>query len=250
MARHTMHLIRSQDSTGRYVAYCGHTQHSNYNLTQSPERPDLCPKCSSKYYAEQIKSLPYRLGDRLDLSLDTRRYTYKSIYGIFDDTGAAIGFLTIKSGWGRAWYVHSWRDGGASVEDIAQDVVREPIMSFDPVKYRRKPEDGDREYGGTFSSKEQALFAVPLMVEQGKLPSRDTVFAKSQERVATLKTNMAAQDARRKLVADQRAEDMRLIQEEFGDMLASGKLTNRQHMALNKAAELLGVKFTKETVDG
>ena len=236
------HLIRSTSNSGQYTAYCGHQQQSNYNLTTSPDYPNLCSKCSSRYYREQVKESPYRLGERMDLANDPRRYKYKSIYEIYAGD-AVIGFVTIKNGWGQDWHVNSWRDGGGKIDEVARGEVRQPIMSFDVVAYRRKPEDR-MEFGGSFSSKEEALFRVPLMVEQGKLPSRDAVFANSQKNVATLREQMAAQEARRKAVADQRTEDLRLIREEFADLLASGRMTNRQHIALTKAAEMIGVKFS------
>ena len=243
MTRSSRHLIRSQDH-GEYTAYCGERSRSDHYFTNSAEWPDLCSKCSSKYYAEQAKSLAYRLGDRLDLSRDGRRYSYKSVYHVHDATNAVIGFITIKNGWGKDWHVHAW-NSFATIGDVERNEVPQPVMAHEAVKYRTKPEHGDREYGGSFSSKEQALCAVPLMAEQGKLPSRDAILAKTTEQVAVMRRNLAAQDARRKQLADQRDEQMRLIQEEFAAMLASGELTNRQHTALTTAAELLGAKLTQ-----
>lgn len=114
------HLIRSQNGNDGYAAYCGHRQQSNYNLTTLPEAYDLCSKCSPRYYTEQVKNSAYRLGDRLDLSRDGRRYSYKSIYEIRDADKVVVGFITIKNGFGMPWRVHAWK-GGVSITQVERN---------------------------------------------------------------------------------------------------------------------------------
>src|SRR4051812_18878131 len=103
-----MHLIHVEPTPNRFIAYCGHKQYSDVYMVRTPDHPSLCSKCSSKYYAQQCAKLPYRLGERLNLADDERRYDYKSIYKVFDAKASVIGFVTIANGWGKAWEVHAW----------------------------------------------------------------------------------------------------------------------------------------------
>jgi hypothetical protein len=234
------HLIRSGDARTGYIAWCGHKQYSDYNCTRVAETLDLCTKCSSKYYAEQGKTSAYRLGNRLDLSSDSRRYSYKSIYEIIRKQDAAvIGFVVIRLGWGQAWEVHAWSDSN-HVSDAIAGAFTPPQMSPDAVKYRPRP-DSAGEYGGLFSSKEQALFMVPLLVEQNKLPSYAETLAKATANFEKLRQAHKDDDADRQRAKEARAEKIQRIREEFAGLLGSGTLTNSQTTALTDAAALLGV---------
>jgi hypothetical protein len=235
------HMIRSGDAQKGYVAYCGHKQFSNIFMTE----PGMgnCSRCSSRYFSEKIKAadFPYRLGDRPDLSGDNRRWTYKSIYPIIRKSDEAVlGFVTIKQGWGKTWNVQPW-SSDLRMTDVEADAIPKPVMNSGGVQYKRKPDDV-REISCSFNSKEEALVAVPMLVAQAKLPSYAEVEIETARNASELRTRLAASEQRRKTAADQRAEDLALITEEFTGLLA-GTLSNRQRMALMKAAELIGIKL-------
>lgn len=239
----SQHLIKSGDDKKGFTAYCGHKQFSTYQMTRYEGAIDMCPKCSSKFYAEKTKTdFPYRLGERLNLATDSRRHKFKSIYEIIRNAdNAVIGFVAIKSGWGNAWYVYPWT-ATATMADVEANDIPSPNMAIHSVRFKRESETAF-EGGGTFASKEQALFAVPTMVTQGKLPSRDEVAADVAATVRTLRANLDAQKAHRQHVKAERESKMRQIAEEFSGMIAGGNLTNAQNVALTTAAELLGVKL-------
>jgi hypothetical protein len=227
------HLILSGDAEHGYTAYCGHKQQSKWRLVADPAKMD-CSKCSAKYYAEQIKDLPYRLGARLDLSKD-QCSDYKSIYPIHQKADdALIGFVTIKHGWGKPWYVHCLESGRTTEEHLTDDTVPEPVMSNESVSYKRTPDDR-REYAHSFHSKEQALSTVPLMAEQGKFSTREAIISDTRATYVRLRAYRANQ----KVKADQKAADLAMINEEIEAILASGTLTNRQQMAFSKALEIV-----------
>lgn len=243
----------------QYTAWCGHKQHTEVCLTRSPENRQLCPKCAQKYAAAQLKTtdLPYKLGDRLDLTNDPRRYAYKSIYPILDTRRAAddqvIGFVTIQNGWGKQWRVHPLHvpvEYRHARDDVPLD---EPRMFGNPVRYRRDP--GDRaEWDAVFKSKEGCLLKVPTLVEQNKLPSYQTVVATAKAQVADMRTRRwereraeEAAKARAKETADARAERLRIVTERFRAMLSGNlPLLEDDQQALRWAAELLGISLGEE----
>lgn len=236
------HLIRSGDDKTGFTAYCGHRQHSDWLMTRSATWPDLCTKCSSRFFGEKLKadaSFAYRLGERLDLTDNHLRWTYKSIYPVYGTNDVALGFIAIRTGFGLSWTVNAW-ECNATFGHLERNETPVPQMGK-PVKYRRNPEDHMEH--GSFNSKEQALYAVPMMIEQGKLRSFDAVLAEATAELERLRQNMAASAARTRQVAEERAANLRLIKEQFAGLLAAGSLTNAQTVALTTAADLLGVKL-------
>lgn len=238
------HLIRSHNSTTGYVAWCGYKAFTDYVMTRHETHPYMCSKCSSKLYADKTKSnFPYRLADRLDLKNDRpRRYVYKSIYPIIRVSDEAeIGFVTIGNGWGKCWDVRTW-NSPVTVDHVNRNELPDLTMSG-PIAYQRSPDEAG-EYGGSFNSKEEALFTVPLLVEQGKLISAEEARAKAQETFAIMRQAHEEGEADRNRLREERAETLRFIQSEFSGMVAAGALSNAQTVALTKAAELLGVTLT------
>lgn len=240
---HSPHLIREHSQKTGYIAWCGYKSFSDYSMTGYEQHPAMCSKCSAKFYAEKTKTnFPYRLADRLDLTNDPRRYTYKSIYPIIRvEDGADIGFVTITNGWGKSWEVRAWEDR-ISIGDVNRNAM--PDLTMSPgVTYRKFPDDA-REYGGSFNSKEEALFTVPLLVEQGKLISVEEARAKARKTFDTMRKAHEEGEANQKRQREERVENLRFIQTEFSEMLTAGTLSNAQTVAITKAAELLGVKLT------
>lgn len=236
------HLIRLHNRTTGYNAWCGFKSHSDFSMTTYEQSINMCTKCSSRLYAEKTKTFPYRLADRLDLSNSPHRFTYKSIYPIIRvEDGAEMGFVTIKNGWGKDWEVRAF-EGDTRMVNIEQNKAADLRMS-DAINYRRSP-DEVAEYGGSFNSKEHALFTVPLLIEQGKLISRADAEAKARETFATMRKAFEDNNAARARLRDEREATLSLIREEFAGMVGSGTLSNAQTVAVTKAAELLGVKLT------
>jgi hypothetical protein len=99
------------------------------------------------------------------------------------------------------------------------------------------------EYGGTFASKEAALFAVPSIVEQGKLPSYDEKLAAVTKHFNTLRQSIVDGEAERQRARADREARLEQIREEFTGLVTSVALTNAQRTAVIEAANLLGLKL-------
>lgn len=223
------HILRTHDKL--FIAWCGHKAQSEFWFSNFPDRSDTCPKCSSKYYADQLgNDFAYRLGDRVP---QEEFSAYKSVYQIIQKSDESVrGFVVIKNGWGKSWSVRAL-ESNPTLREARDGIVPEPSMSRDDIRYQT--EKYQKMVSG--NSKEEVLLLVPTLVEQGKLPSSSELAATARANIEEMRQQMAARDARQA----RRADDKQLITEEFATLLAS-ELTNRQRTAIMMAAKQLDIE--------
>lgn len=232
--RNRYHLIRNQPDAAsqNYVSWCGEESLSRLFMTSSPTDPRLCPKCSSKYAADQLKQNPngIQLGERLDLTAPQHRklqWAYKSIYPILALENVLIGHLTIKNGWGEHWHINA-----LTANTDAANTEQSPVYQIAVGNMIERRE---------WLSKEAALIAVPALMTDGSLKTEASILADAKDVHERFRISILARETRTNQLATERTEVMDGIKTGFSEILGRKDLSNLQRAALFDAAKLLGV---------
>lgn len=219
-------------------------------LTEDPLDRRLCPDCSRAYWADRLAREPggYTISKK-GLTEDERtaagsRWAFRAMFPITGPAGH-VGFIALRNGFGKGYTLSPWR-----VVNGEEATASGELRYIDGL-----PKDYDG--GATFTSKEQALFHVPMLVEKGALADKEAVerdhAQQRQERIEK-RRQQAIRDEEAKVAGEQRHQEYlrqtSLISEAFAELLARNDVTNFQREGLILAAKRLNLKLQGEAHGG
>jgi hypothetical protein len=296
------HITRSVEYTGEfaqngdgttgperanYTAWCGEKsrgfRNSNPVYFRDYHGTDVCPKCSSKYWADKLAQrredgtvYPFRLGDRLDLTppsdyrqpmpMGVDRYYWKSLYPVLqtnvlvdDEEEKIVGFIGIESGWGKKWEIRAWEraltqgehETGVVSMTVNGSIAQKFLETLKPLPSGERIKTDAKGY----PSKEAALAEIEKLLDDGHLMTYRAVKVDKARRIEIAREEKAQRErdreehaarmeARRKEKESARAALLSDIRE----ALSNDNTSNFAHDVIWRTAREAG--FTEEELYG
>lgn len=213
-------------STGKKTTYtialCGYEQtlkddavvegaHVESLRYATAERPVNCAGCKAKLAEQAVRKL-----DKSKLAFGEMikdkawlKHTYRSIREL-KFNGKLIGFATCENGWGKGWDIREVEDDGSMGEKV-----------------------GGRYRSATYNSKEEALLAVPQLVADGKLYTKDEAAEAVKLRRAADERARAEQEAKAKADHEEKERRYQVL------VGAAQKLHGEERVILDQACYAL-----------